>query len=238
MGTGTGVWLFEASKVLPSTCSFRGYDISSDQFPQRQTWPENASLKVHSILEPFPGEEQGTYDVVAVRLLVTALADPEWSVAIQNLVALLKPGGYLQWIDLDLSPNSASFVQTFPGSSRSALLEANEAWVAFSQSTQRNGGGCRKLAGLLKEQGLVAVNEDVFMSDRVPNLRERFSKLCLGPMKAIMFRVVEMGLPGWTKGRAEKLVDAIEEETDSAKAYLAAKLVCVIGMKPLPGHSI
>ena len=233
MGTGTGIWLFEVSKTLPSTCSFRGYDISSDQFPERSSWPENVSLQVHSILNPFPQEEQGTYDIVAVRLLVTALADIEWSIAIQNLVALLKPGGYLQWIDLDLSPNPAKFVQSIPGASRSKLLEMGDAWRAFSQTTQIKGGGCWKLAGLSKDHGLVAVNEDVFMSDRVPKLREQFSKLCLGAMKAIVFRVAEMGLPGWTKERAERIAQGMEIETDDGKVYIAAILVCVVGMKPL-----
>lgn len=42
------------------------------------------------------------YDVVHVRLIFTIVANDEPEVVIRNLVKLLKPGGWLQWDELDV----------------------------------------------------------------------------------------------------------------------------------------
>ncbi|KAL5693812.1 hypothetical protein EMGR_004340 [Emarellia grisea] len=58
-------------------------------------------LTVQDILQPFPQEHRGRYDLVHVRLLVGALKEVDYPRAVRNLYDLLKPGGYLQWDDCD-----------------------------------------------------------------------------------------------------------------------------------------
>ena len=51
--------------------------------------PENISLLEHDILKPLPESYHGTFDVVAVRFLISVLAGDEWDRAISNIVPLL-----------------------------------------------------------------------------------------------------------------------------------------------------
>ncbi|KAJ5816423.1 hypothetical protein N7447_008656 [Penicillium robsamsonii] len=99
VGTGTGIWLRELAAVLPATCQLDGFDISDVMFPSKDALPENITFHHQNFLEPFPEEYLGEYDVVNVRVMVAALSHDEWEPAVQNLMTLLKPGGYLQWVD-------------------------------------------------------------------------------------------------------------------------------------------
>ncbi|KAL3469841.1 hypothetical protein BJX99DRAFT_264824 [Aspergillus californicus] len=105
VGTGTGIWLLEAqrhlSKALPSPRKQRynhGFDISSAQFPPSsspsETETETSSkdtmdFSVQNILHPFPIEHHNRYDLVHVRLLITAFATDEFRNAVENLLTIL-----------------------------------------------------------------------------------------------------------------------------------------------------
>ncbi|KAL3458867.1 S-adenosyl-L-methionine-dependent methyltransferase [Aspergillus heterothallicus] len=106
VATGTGVWLWEVQQTLGQVVAsseryFHGFDISSAQFPAA---PNGFELSVHDVLTPFPTEHHGRYDLIHVRLLVTALGESEFETAVQNISTILKPGGYLQWVEIDYSP--------------------------------------------------------------------------------------------------------------------------------------
>ncbi|KAJ5993232.1 hypothetical protein N7451_008956 [Penicillium sp. IBT 35674x] len=102
IATGTGIWLKDVSKVLgpgsQSPVYYHGFDISSQQFPKTQ---ENIQFSIHDITKPFPAEHLGRYDLVHVRLLVAAIDESDYKLAIANIDAILKPGGYLQWEEID-----------------------------------------------------------------------------------------------------------------------------------------
>ncbi|KAJ5762328.1 uncharacterized protein N7511_005710 [Penicillium nucicola] len=110
VGTGTGIWLKDVSTVLEQTntnCYYHGFDIAADQFPANRG---NLDFSVQDITLPFPKEHWNRYDLVHVRLLVAAIDEVDYMTAISNLSAILKPGGYLQWEEIDeetyLSDNS------------------------------------------------------------------------------------------------------------------------------------
>lgn len=54
------------------------------------TIPSNVSFYQHNLLEPFPTEFLGQYDVVNARALVVALSHDEWEPALRNLTSLLR----------------------------------------------------------------------------------------------------------------------------------------------------
>jgi hypothetical protein len=87
--TGTAIWLTEVSKLVPSGCKLDGYDISSAQFPPPELLPSTINLQQHDVLKPLGEKYLGYYDIIAVRLLVTALADDEWEKAVRNLIQYL-----------------------------------------------------------------------------------------------------------------------------------------------------
>ncbi|KAL4969527.1 class I SAM-dependent methyltransferase [Aspergillus stella-maris] len=108
VGTGTGIWLLEARKLLnekfpgaESNRYFHGFDISDAQFAPSH--PQNVEFSVQDVLKPFPSEHHNRYDLVNVRMLVAALPEAEFRLAVQNLTTILRPGGYIQWVELDTS---------------------------------------------------------------------------------------------------------------------------------------
>lgn len=64
---------------------------------------------------------RGVFDIVAVRLLHTALPNEIWDQAVHNLVSLLRPGGWLQWVDWD--PLTARVAGARPGTTDAILRD-------------------------------------------------------------------------------------------------------------------
>ena len=77
------------AKSLPEDTQFFGYDISSAQFPPVENRPSNLSLAEHNVTLPFPEELQGTFDIVAVRLITAGMRGDDWDKAVKNAVSLL-----------------------------------------------------------------------------------------------------------------------------------------------------
>lgn len=115
------IWLKDVSKVLDpesqSPVYYHGFDISSQQFPKEE---ENIQFSIHDITKPFPAEHLGRYDLVHVRLLIAAIDESDYKLAIAHISAILsmshpsnlgplatlfliypEPGGYLQWEEID-----------------------------------------------------------------------------------------------------------------------------------------
>lgn len=122
IGTGTGIFLLDLARHLPPSCHLTGFDISSSAFPASQSLPQNVTFKTQDMLLPFPASEIGTYDIVAVRFVSVATTRSDWAKAVQNLMTLLKPGGWLQWI---VSCNFALY-HPLPGTSSAACEEIFE----------------------------------------------------------------------------------------------------------------
>ncbi|KAJ5291196.1 hypothetical protein N7478_000447 [Penicillium angulare] len=102
IATGTGIWLEDVSNVLDkaqvrSYC--HGFDISAEQFPEEQS--EKVQFSVQDITAPFPKEHCNRYDIVHVRLVVAAISESDYRTAIDNISVILKPGGFLQWEEID-----------------------------------------------------------------------------------------------------------------------------------------
>lgn len=104
---GNGIWTLEqATSDLAgfSGLEFTGFDISTAQFPHPDTWPENVTFETWNIKEPPPERFRGCFDVVNVRLVIAAVEKAEEVHTIMhNLRELLKPGGYLQWLESDVA---------------------------------------------------------------------------------------------------------------------------------------
>lgn len=95
VGAGTGIWLRDVASQLSTIPtlkgeprSFHGFDISDAQFPVNP--PSNMRFTVQDILQPFPEEERGKYDLVQARFLILALKAKEIETAVRNLTQLLR----------------------------------------------------------------------------------------------------------------------------------------------------
>lgn len=83
------IWLRELARAVPATCQLDGFDLFDTMFSRDQL-PGNIEFYHQNILEPFPEEFRGNYDVINVRVMVVALSSDEWEPAVRNLITLLR----------------------------------------------------------------------------------------------------------------------------------------------------
>ncbi|KAL4963971.1 class I SAM-dependent methyltransferase [Aspergillus stella-maris] len=135
VATGNGTWLYDLKKALrksgkeiPGT-KYHGFDISSTLFPKQDS-PQKSSADVdftaHDFYKPFPEEHLGKYDIVHARLLVLAIQLPDLKLAIENIMGLLKPGGYIQWEEYDFADQLARAPSCTMASTWDTILN----WIA------------------------------------------------------------------------------------------------------------
>ena len=230
--TGSGSWLMEVARTLPSTCSFTGFDISANIFPAESSLPRNVDFRTHSVLDPFPGEDRGTYDVVAVRFCLLAFhSAAEWKIAVENLVSLLKPGGWLQWLDSDLTKQKCC--QSRLGTSRAALEEIMRGFCEdFCDESGILRGGITMLPKLCREAGLVDVQDETFSTDKDSTTREESTRSIVMGFKPVVLRLAKSGHENWNEEKLEKLLKDAECDI-SHGVYITHNSVCVIGRKRL-----
>lgn len=100
VATGTAIWLTDVARRYP-TARLDGFDIDTSQAPPKQWLPSNTTVKMWNIFDDVPEQMIGVYDVVHVRLLVLVVQGSDPRNIIRNLLRMLKPGGYLQWDELN-----------------------------------------------------------------------------------------------------------------------------------------
>ncbi|PQE03071.1 UMTA methyltransferase family protein [Rutstroemia sp. NJR-2017a BVV2] len=101
IATGTGAWLLDVARDLPNA-QLHGFDNDLDQAPHKSWLPFNVDIKYWNIFDEIPDEMVGKYDLVHVRLLVLVI-DGRFQAQsfVQKVMKMLKPGGYIQWDELD-----------------------------------------------------------------------------------------------------------------------------------------
>lgn len=101
VATGTGIWLLDLSLKQPSTIQFSGFDISAAQFPPPHSLPPNITFSTLDASQDIPEELVGKFDIVHVALLIAVISSDSFDRWLANLMKLLKPGGWLQWVEGD-----------------------------------------------------------------------------------------------------------------------------------------
>ncbi|PTB77120.1 S-adenosyl-L-methionine-dependent methyltransferase [Trichoderma longibrachiatum ATCC 18648] len=104
VGTGTGVWLLELATQVPPTVQLDGFDISDELLPHESNVPSNVHFRIADAFSNAPDDCLEKYDVVHLRLFCCIVRGGNPEKLFQHAYSLLKPGGYLQWDDGNLSP--------------------------------------------------------------------------------------------------------------------------------------
>ncbi|KNG91708.1 UMTA methyltransferase family protein [Aspergillus nomiae NRRL 13137] len=100
IATGTALWLIDVSRDFPKS-RLDGLDIDLTQAPHPGWLPSNITLRHWDVFADIPASLQSQYDLVHVRLLVLVLSGVDPMPVIRRLFQLVKPGGYIQWDELD-----------------------------------------------------------------------------------------------------------------------------------------
>ncbi|KAM0128504.1 hypothetical protein ACHAO1_008969 [Botrytis cinerea] len=71
------------------------------------------NLEILDAFGPLPEHLKGKFDIVHIRAFTIVVKGGHPGILLENLIAMLKPGGYLQWDEMD----SASFSAHSPNES-------------------------------------------------------------------------------------------------------------------------
>ncbi|KAL4874235.1 hypothetical protein BJY04DRAFT_204216 [Aspergillus karnatakaensis] len=226
------VWLWDAKhtldeRVAPSERYFHGFDISDAQFPST---PQSINLSIQDVFKPFPAEFLNRFDLVHVRLMVTAFPESKFQEAVENVLTILKPGGYLQWVEIDFSAVEA---QT-GGDAR--VASSAKHWMDFVDMNQMSRCAPDALSKAYKNLGMLNVVNTSFLIRGRPELKERAQTWQLQFFSSIMPLVlVRIGEAKDKDEASEKTATII----NNLKSYFAdgevidTRFGSVVGLKPV-----
>ncbi|KAL1916128.1 uncharacterized protein VTP21DRAFT_6132 [Calcarisporiella thermophila] len=95
VGCGPGIWTMEMATEYPRS-QFHGIDIC-DMFPQ-QIRPANCHFQIADILKRLPFED-AQFDFIYIRCMSLAVFQSEWPDVISEIFRIIKPGGYLEFVE-------------------------------------------------------------------------------------------------------------------------------------------
>ncbi|KAI9035643.1 uncharacterized protein KD926_003154 [Aspergillus affinis] len=137
------IWLQDFARGKPPSVDLHGFDISLDQVGPKPWLPANIHMHVWNIFENVPDEFVGYFDIVHVRLITVVVKNNDPRPILVNLRKLLRPGGYLQWDEVDTIGCS---IKTVPGISASNLdalfsqLKGHDTWkYELTRTMDENG---------------------------------------------------------------------------------------------------
>ncbi|PYH70449.1 class I SAM-dependent methyltransferase [Aspergillus vadensis CBS 113365] len=121
VGTGTGVWVTDLARRLPTSVQLDALDISFDSAPPAEWLPSNVKTFKWDVKQEIPEELEGVYDIVHIRLFIFVLLDSEVQPVLERILKLLKPGGYIQWTEVDMGSTRTESAN--PANSTEALTK-------------------------------------------------------------------------------------------------------------------
>ncbi|KAJ8110733.1 hypothetical protein OPT61_g6495 [Boeremia exigua] len=106
--TGSGIWLRDVRQAnIGGSNTWIGTDIEDSYFPQDN--PADTSYHYQSMTESWPEHWLGTFDLVHSRMALPGVGLNPLEGVVTNLISLVKPGGWIQlvemeWQDWDAGP--------------------------------------------------------------------------------------------------------------------------------------
>jgi ubiquinone/menaquinone biosynthesis C-methylase UbiE len=230
IATGTGAWLLALELTAPSGWTLEGSDISSDQFPENID--SRCTFSVLDIKEPVPEELRGTFDLVHIRMLLGGLVTPDWSLVATNVYQLLKPGGWIQWHEID-----APRMQFFPIGAEASTEHSQALLSTCVRGYQRIDRFMAQDMELFTERitsvGFTNCAMHRPSSDRIPEMRQEASLTMHGAVSsALKYLVKADPTCGVTSEEAEKLALRSLEEVQREDMYWRWDMCIVTASKP------
>ncbi|KAF7917597.1 hypothetical protein EAE99_009263 [Botrytis elliptica] len=157
---GTGIWLIDLAKELArskTNAQLDGFDISTNQYPHSALLPPNVKLDIMDIFKPVPERLRGQYDVVHISLLCVVIPGGDPRYVLDNVLTLLRPGGYIQWKEVDFSMMACKAAT--PDSSTSNLEELTRWMYEVPLKKFTSFEWIRQLSSIFQERGVTVLDD-------------------------------------------------------------------------------
>ncbi|KAK5162770.1 uncharacterized protein LTR77_011201 [Saxophila tyrrhenica] len=233
IATGTCITLRDLASTFPPTCRFDGFDISSAQYPPAADLPSNIKLHVADAKAGLPTEFHSQYDVVNIRYLIAAMHEDDWPVVSQNMLKLLKPGGWLQWIEPDLGSAFTALRGDINIPTSSAVEEAADA-IGPAVRQQKYSFFTTELANIMQAEGYESVTHEVVSTDRLPELRAAGWNTMRRPYQQFWEGVeAAKGEKGKSKEYVAKRIGEIAEVAKAGAVYFRSNIHVFLARKSM-----
>ncbi|KXH32289.1 methyltransferase [Colletotrichum simmondsii] len=110
MGCADGISIFDCTKQVPPSAHMVGADVSTIFLPTSAQG--NIHYVTHDVCDPPAGDLKGLFDLTHVRNVLHSAHRSGIEQAIANLADTLAPGGWLQIMELDISPDQPNQPQS------------------------------------------------------------------------------------------------------------------------------
>ncbi|KAI0996662.1 hypothetical protein K3495_g11521 [Podosphaera aphanis] len=224
IGTGTGIWAIEMGDLLPSA-NILGVDLS----PIQPEWvPPNVTFMVDDVESPWL-KPQNYFDYIHARHTIMAIKD--WPLLIQRAYEHLKPGGWVEFQEIDHIPqcNDGSIPPNHP---------VTQYWELIAEALSVLGVNfkiAQSLEGMMREAGFVNISCRIFQvpigvwpKNSVLKLVGLYWRtILMDGLEPIALGPLTRGL-NWTKEQVDAwLVDVQKAYMDNwVHSYMPLYIVC------------
>ncbi|KAL8848077.1 MAG: hypothetical protein Q9221_006879 [Calogaya cf. arnoldii] len=211
------------AKKLPNV-QIDGFAIDTSIVPPSQSLPPKVTIRrVQSYTTDLAQNGQPAYDIVRISNLAASIEDNDPGSVVKNAMAKLKPGGYIQWDELDTA--HYGIVKSNPTHSASRLQTLLK-FVHENDNTLSPRGWIDSLPDILARYGLqVQAGHHRY---RLPFAYAHMENdNCFKDFEELSYRLVE---PGDGK-KLRQLMAAAKEDCDRLRQMVTADLVVVVGRK-------
>ena len=236
VATGTSIWLTHVAREHP-TAELYGFDISLAQAPPKQWLPANVTLETWNVFHDVPESLLERFDVVHVRLLCLVVESSDPRPILRNLKRLLKPGGYLQWDELNF-PDSC--VKTADPSTQTPALHE----LLDTIRSQGRTFWALRLAEIATDEGFE--DATLYHYDDKRDLAKANNESCFLVMEEFASRLMSDNLEEESSSLNKQIQAAYQESLEDGFLFYP-KVVCVArkpdvngtannpgGLKPVP----
>ncbi|KAK8057016.1 S-adenosyl-L-methionine-dependent methyltransferase [Apiospora saccharicola] len=220
VGSGTGMWLVDASDRLHESTQLVGLDISFDAAPPPEALPSNITLQRWDVNDAVPDGLLGAFDIINVRFMVFVVRKDDVPATVGKLVQMLKPGGHLQWMEPD---NQTVHGEVTKPENKKESIEALMRLLQ-SQDPRLNPTWVPDLPGVFRDAGLEDVEADVHTTPPHWAYLEHECGLIMHELIARKTQNEAMA------AELKRLIPLAVEETKRG-AYLATTKYAVVGRK-------
>ncbi|KAK0121905.1 hypothetical protein ONS95_010181 [Cadophora gregata] len=223
--TADGLWLRELQPSLATPHSLVGTDINPNFFPHTPT--DDITLKVQDITKPWPADWAGQYDLVHSRNGLAGCGSFPVSEALKNLIGLVKPGGWIQLVEM-----SFEGVKDTSG----PLFEFKVLLDAFFSAAKAQWNFANRLEGWLVEAGMVDVEVKISQMpygkacDDEETAKKSLESFRHGAI-AVCGAARAMGVDGFASEQLDAFPGRLDKYLMEHRAEVP--VVCVWGRKPL-----
>ncbi|GKZ29531.1 hypothetical protein AbraIFM66950_005368 [Aspergillus brasiliensis] len=221
VATGTAIWLIDVANELPGATTLDGLDVTLDMAPPAEWLPPNITLRQWNIYEDLPEELEGKFDLVHLRLLLPVIQNGDPSSVIQKIVRMLKPGGWIQWDDLNI--REVKIFKARPELKTEALEYLSRFW-----NTGERQEWIGRLPQSFEQEGLERAE-----ISRYENLKQYLKADCEGYIVTCEETARTLARKGKVEEAKElsQIVHQASLEAAAGAAVVATRVVC-IGQKP------